>query len=108
MAQGIAVATQPLPEIPSFAGGVTDFSGGLANINEQGGEMVNLPSGANVMTNAATKDLLFNGGGRSQVSNSTTTSNSDNSNRTFNFFGIRDISAARNQLLRTEGQGAFR
>jgi tape measure domain-containing protein len=107
VAQAGAILAKPLPEVPGFAGGVRNFSGGMARINEQGGELVNLPSGANVLTNAATKDLLFNGGGRSQVSNISSTTNNDNSQRNFTFNGIRDIGAARNQLIRTEGKGAF-
>jgi tape measure domain-containing protein len=35
--------------IPGFAGGVNNWRGGLARINEHGGEIVNLPSGANVI-----------------------------------------------------------
>jgi phage-related protein len=35
--------------IPGFKTGVTNWKGGLARINEQGGEIVNLPSGANVI-----------------------------------------------------------
>lgn len=38
-----------IPQIPNFQGGVKDFPGGLARINERGGEIVNLPNGANVI-----------------------------------------------------------
>jgi tape measure domain-containing protein len=107
IAQAAAVLAKPLPEVPAFAGGVRNFSGGPAMINEKGGELVNLPSGANVLTNAATKDLLFGGGSRSTVSNSTSTVNNDNSQRNFTFNGIRDVGAARNQLMRTEGRRSF-
>jgi phage-related minor tail protein len=36
-------------KIPSFASGVTNFAGGLARINEKGGEIVNLPNGSTVI-----------------------------------------------------------
>jgi len=39
----------PSFSMPSFASGVNNFSGGIARINERGGEIVNLPSGANVI-----------------------------------------------------------
>lgn len=35
--------------LPAFAGGTNSAPGGLARINEQGGEIVNLPSGAQVI-----------------------------------------------------------
>jgi tape measure domain-containing protein len=107
VAQAAAIAAKPLPEVPGFAGGVQNFAGGVARINEQGGELINLPGGSNVLTNAATKDLLFNGGGQSKVSNINTTTNNDNSQRNYTFNGIRDIGMARNKLLRSEGKGAF-
>lgn len=37
--------------IPGFASGVTNFSGGLAMVGEQGPELVNLPSGSSVTPN---------------------------------------------------------
>ena len=49
----------------------------------------------------------FGGGGDTINNNNTSTVSNDNTKKTYNFYGIRDISAARNQLLRTEGQGAF-
>jgi tape measure domain-containing protein len=36
-------------KIPGFATGVTDWRGGLARVNEQGGEIINLPGGSNVI-----------------------------------------------------------
>lgn len=38
-----------IPKIPSFASGIESFSGGFARINEQGGEIVNLPNGSRVI-----------------------------------------------------------
>ena len=35
--------------LPRFAGGVTDFAGGLAIVGEKGPELVNLPSGSDVI-----------------------------------------------------------
>lgn len=44
--------------IPRFATGVTNFRGGLAYINEQGPELVNLPSGSNVIPAKQTAEIL--------------------------------------------------
>lgn len=38
-----------IPKIPEFALGTSYFSGGLARINERGGEIVNLPNGSQVI-----------------------------------------------------------
>jgi hypothetical protein len=38
-------------KIPGFANGVTNFKGGLAVVGERGPELVNLPTGSNVITN---------------------------------------------------------
>ena len=45
-------------DIPHFAKGVNNFSGGLAIVGEKGPELVNLPKGSSVKTNAQTKDIL--------------------------------------------------
>jgi phage-related minor tail protein len=37
---------------PQFAGGVQNFSGGLALVGEKGPELVNLPSGSDVIPNS--------------------------------------------------------
>ncbi|MCY6957962.1 phage tail tape measure protein [Clostridium brassicae] len=47
-----------IPEIPKFAKGTQYFTGGLAQINERGGEIVSLPNGSKVMTHQASKSLL--------------------------------------------------
>lgn len=47
--------------IPGFAGGVTNFRGGLALVGERGPELVNLPNGSDVIPNH-----MLNGGGQSQ------------------------------------------
>lgn len=54
--------------IPRFASGVTNFSGGLAYINEQGPELVNLPNGSNVIPAKQTAEIL---GGRKNEYNIT-------------------------------------
>lgn len=46
-------------EIPKFADGVTNFSGGMAIVGEEGPELVNLPRGSDVIPN---KDLAGMGG----------------------------------------------
>ena len=43
---------------PGFAGGVRNWRGGFARINERGGEIVNLPSGANVIPHDLSKEML--------------------------------------------------
>ncbi|WP_166461787.1 phage tail tape measure protein [Paracoccus alkanivorans] len=47
-----------LPAIPGFANGVTDFGGGLARINERGGELVNLPGGSTVIPHDLSRRML--------------------------------------------------
>lgn len=44
--------------IPGFAEGVTNFRGGMALVGERGPELVNLPSGSNVITNENTQQIL--------------------------------------------------
>lgn len=49
-----------IPEIPHFALGTQYFGGGLARINERGGEVVNLPNGSRVIP--ADKSRAADGG----------------------------------------------
>lgn len=44
--------------IPMLATGARGFSGGLAMVGENGPELVNLPGGSNVFSNAQTQELL--------------------------------------------------
>ena len=44
--------------IPGFATGVTNFKGGLAMVGERGPELLNLPTGSNVITNQNTNKLI--------------------------------------------------
>jgi hypothetical protein len=39
----------PGPRVPGFAGGVTDFGGGMALVGERGPELVSLPRGSDVL-----------------------------------------------------------
>lgn len=48
--------------IPGFASGVSNFSGGLALVGEQGPELVNLPSGAGVTPAGPTADYMSGNG----------------------------------------------
>lgn len=48
---GQSVGSQGMP--PGFAGGVTNFIGGLAIVGEQGPELLDLPQGTSVYPNAA-------------------------------------------------------
>lgn len=45
-------------KLPGFASGVTNFSGGLAMVGEEGPELVNLPRGSDVIPNDATSELF--------------------------------------------------
>jgi phage-related protein len=47
-----------IPTIPMLASGVTNFSGGMALVGEQGPELVNLPSGSNVLPADKTRNAL--------------------------------------------------
>lgn len=54
MKMGFSVDRDPLfaikgPRVPGFAGGVHDYAGGLAMVGERGPELVNLPSGSDVI-----------------------------------------------------------
>lgn len=49
-----------IPKIPKFALGTSYFRGGLARINERGGEIVNLPGGSQVIP-ADKSDKMING-----------------------------------------------
>ena len=46
--------------LPSFAVGTSHFSGGLAQINENGPEIVNLPAGAKVTTATKSEKMMSN------------------------------------------------
>jgi hypothetical protein len=45
-------------KVPGFATGITNFGGGLALVGERGPELVNLPTGSNVITNQNTNKLV--------------------------------------------------
>ncbi|KAF9121546.1 hypothetical protein BGX30_002495, partial [Mortierella sp. GBA39] len=47
-----------IPNIPKFALGTSYFKGGLAQINERGGELVNLPNGSQVIPADKTDKML--------------------------------------------------
>lgn len=49
-----------IPNVPKFATGTQYFKGGLAQINEHGGEMVHLPNGSKVIPSDKTDKLLNN------------------------------------------------
>ena len=54
------------PSVPYLAAGVRDFAGGLAVVGERGPELVALPRGANVFSNAESRGML-SGGGVTQI-----------------------------------------
>ena len=45
-------------KIPGFASGVSSFAGGLAQINERGGEIVGLPNGTTVIPASLSSEML--------------------------------------------------
>lgn len=47
-------------DIPKFAGGVTNFGGGMALVGENGPELVNLPTGSDVIPNSALGGITLN------------------------------------------------
>lgn len=49
-----------IPKIPNFATGTQYFQGGLARINEHGGEIVNLPSGTQIIPADKSNKILNN------------------------------------------------
>ncbi len=55
------------PAIPSFATGVQAFRGGLARINERGGELVSLPGGSTVIPHDLSKRMLDGAAGGGEV-----------------------------------------
>lgn len=50
-----------IPQIPAFALGTQYFKGGLAKINERGGEVVNLPNGSKVIPADKSKNITGKG-----------------------------------------------
>lgn len=56
-----------IPTIPRFANGTSYFSGGLAQINERGGEIVDLPNGSRVIPADKSKKMLENSNGAIKV-----------------------------------------
>jgi hypothetical protein len=53
--------------LPSFANGTNNFAGGLAQINERGGEIVDLPRGSRVIPNDISKRMADRSGGMDQL-----------------------------------------
>jgi phage-related tail protein len=51
-------ATPKKTGFPGFASGIENFRGGLARINENGGEIVTLPNGASVIPHDLSKQLI--------------------------------------------------
>ena len=53
--------------IPEHAGGTNNFVGGLARVNERGGEIMNLPSGTQIIPNDISKRMASNSGGQTVI-----------------------------------------
>jgi minor tail protein len=60
-----------IPTIPHFAGGVTNFGGGMAMLGENGPELAYLPQGTNVYTNSQTQQIMNNDKGATIVNYNT-------------------------------------
>lgn len=69
--------------IPGFASGVSNFSGGLAVVGEQGPELVNLPRGSSVTPNAQTERMLKQTNNNRNVSIGTVVLNNGNASKNF-------------------------
>lgn len=52
-----------VPNVPTFATGVRSFRGGLAIVGERGPEVVNMPPGSDVYSNADSQHMLAGAGG---------------------------------------------
>lgn len=61
--------SSPGYQIPRFANGVTNFSGGTALVGERGPELVSLPTGSNVITNENIRRYGVGGGGQVFIPN---------------------------------------
>jgi len=55
-----SAAKANIKAIPKFATGITNFSGGLALVGEEGPELLNLPRGSDIFTNSQTKNIINN------------------------------------------------
>lgn len=56
---GIGGATFGGLNIPKFAGGTENFNGGPAIVNEEGGEIVDLPSGTRIIPHDKSLEVSF-------------------------------------------------
>jgi phage-related tail protein len=57
---GIKIPT--IPNIPMFASGVRNFSGGKAIVGENGPELVDLPQGSSVYSNSESQKMVSGAG----------------------------------------------
>lgn len=66
------IPTSPKISLPRFKNGVRNFEGGWAVVgdtNRHDGELINLPRGSDVYSNAESKQMLNGGGGTTQTFN---------------------------------------
>lgn len=71
MALGSSAAMATMRNMPGFAGGVSNFAGGMAWVGENGPEPVFLPRGSTVLSNREAKEALSGGGGGMTFNNVT-------------------------------------
>lgn len=53
--------------LPTFANGTNDFAGGLARVNERGGEIMNLPSGTQIIPHDISKRMADDAAGSRSI-----------------------------------------
>jgi len=55
---GVALVNGLFANIPSFAAGTPNFAGGLARVNERGGEVMDLPKGTRIIPHGQSKGMM--------------------------------------------------
>jgi hypothetical protein len=98
----VPILKDHIPQIPHFAHGVRNFNGGLAvvgDVNGMGGEIVDLPRGANVFSNSQSKQMM--GGGSTYHIQQVILQGAE---ATDEFFKIQD----RNSVLASKGMSVVR
>lgn len=93
-----------VPEIPQLASGTNNFSGGMAIVGENGPELVNIPSGANVINNKNASKLGETMESYSQTKNSTTNNNSQNTTNVKNSNQNSKDDGTRTIILQVDGR----
>jgi hypothetical protein len=104
--QTALIASQQPPEIPEFAKGVTNFSGGNAVVGENGAEMVRLPRGADVISNGVMRGISMPSA-QSALNSITNNNNNSKSNVSIQLNGIQNPIEFVNVLKKKYGVSVF-